>query len=86
MLFFAWLAHEVGAPELLGGFRAGLALSRRFYLPFGKFLAGDSNSAHEIDSQMNPIIRLFTPIFFLQFMFQHDKQFVGNNFVFIQFS
>ena len=23
------------------------------------------------------------PIFFLQFMIQHDKKFVGNNFVFI---
>jgi Kef-type K+ transport system membrane component KefB len=35
VLFFAWLAHVVGAPELLGGFAAGLALSRRFFLPFG---------------------------------------------------
>ena len=33
VLFFAWLAHVVGAPELLGGFAAGLALSRRFFLP-----------------------------------------------------
>jgi len=31
VLFFAWLAHSVGAPELLGGFAAGLALSRRFF-------------------------------------------------------
>ena len=35
VLFFAWLAHAVGAPELLGGFAAGLALSRRFFLPLG---------------------------------------------------
>lgn len=35
VLLFAWLAHAVGAPELLGGFAAGLALSRRFFLPFG---------------------------------------------------
>lgn len=33
VLFFAWLAHAVGAPELLGGFAAGLALSRRFFFP-----------------------------------------------------
>jgi len=34
--------HEVGAPELLGGFAAGLALSRRFFLPFGVAgIAGD---------------------------------------------
>ncbi len=35
VLFFAWLAHVVGAPELLGGFAAGLALSRRFFFPPG---------------------------------------------------
>ena len=36
VLFFAWLAHAVGAPELLGGFAAGLALSRRFFFPHGR--------------------------------------------------
>ena len=65
MLIFAWLAYEMGAPQLLGGFAAGLALSRRFYLPFGAFLAADSHFAHEIDVQMKPIISLFTPIFFV---------------------
>ena len=35
VLFFSALAHFMGAPELLGGFAAGLALSRRFFLPFG---------------------------------------------------
>lgn len=65
MLFFAWLAHEVGAPQLLGGFTAGLALSRRFYLPFGFFLATDVVFAREIEEKMKPIINLFTPIFFV---------------------
>lgn len=65
MLFFAWLAHAVGAPELLGGFSAGLALSRRFFLPFGASLASDAGFAHEIEAQMKPIIHLFTPIFFV---------------------
>jgi Kef-type K+ transport system membrane component KefB len=65
MLFFAWLAYEMGAPELLGGFAAGVALSRRFYLPFGAFLARDHRFAQEIESQMKPIIHLFTPIFFV---------------------
>lgn len=66
MLFFAWLAHAVGAPELLGGFSAGMALSRRFFLPFGASLAGgDIDFAHEIEAQMKPIIHLFTPIFFV---------------------
>jgi len=65
VLLFAWLAHEVGAPELLGGFAAGLALSRRFFLPLGVALHADPKFAHRIDAQMRPIIRLFTPIFFV---------------------
>jgi Kef-type K+ transport system membrane component KefB len=65
VLFFAWLAHEIGAPELLGGFAAGLALSRRFFLPLGITLHKDENFAKLIEQQMQPIIRLFTPIFFV---------------------
>lgn len=65
VLFFAWLAHEVGAPELLGGFAAGLALSRRFFLPFGIALSTDKVFSNRIEEQMRPIIHLFTPIFFV---------------------
>jgi len=65
VLFFAWLAHAVGAPELLGGFAAGLALSRRFFLPLGVTLRKDENFAKLIEQQMQPIISLFTPIFFV---------------------
>lgn len=65
VLFFAWLAHTVGAPELLGGFAAGLALSRRFFFPFGAALHADPNFAGRIEKQMQPIIQLFTPIFFV---------------------
>ena len=65
VLFFAWLAHVVGAPELLGGFAAGLALSRRFFLPLGVTLRKDENFAKLIEQQMRPIITLFTPIFFV---------------------
>lgn len=65
VLFFAWLAHVIGAPELLGGFAAGLALSRRFFLPLGAALRSDVRFAQNIASQMNPIISLFTPIFFV---------------------
>jgi len=65
VLFFAWLAHVVGAPELLGGFAAGLALSRRFFLPLGVNLHKDENFAKIIEQQMHPIINLFTPIFFV---------------------
>mgnify|MGYP001821881490 FL=1 len=65
VLFFAWLAHAVGAPELLGGFAAGLALSRRFFLPLGITLHADEKFAARIERQMRPIISLFTPIFFV---------------------
>jgi Kef-type K+ transport system membrane component KefB len=65
VLFFAWLAHTVGAPELLGGFAAGLALSRRFFLPFGIFMSNDIAFVADIESGIRPIARLFTPIFFV---------------------
>lgn len=65
VLFFAWMAHALGAPELLGGFAAGLALSRRFFLPLGIILHEDESFAHRIEEQMKPIVHLFTPIFFV---------------------
>ena len=65
VLFFAWLAHWFGAPELLGGFAAGLALSRRFFLPFGLAIQGNPGFSQKIESQMKPIVQLFTPIFFV---------------------
>jgi Kef-type K+ transport system membrane component KefB len=65
VLCFAWLAHLMGAPELLGGFAAGLALSRRFFLPFGIALRTETRFAERIEEQMRPIIQLFTPIFFV---------------------
>jgi Kef-type K+ transport system membrane component KefB len=65
LLLFAWIAHQLGAPELLGGFAAGLALSRQFFLPLGAFLNIDENFAHKVEKQMKPIVHLFTPIFFV---------------------
>lgn len=65
VLFFAWLANEMGAPELLGGFAAGLALSRRFFMPFGVALRSDADFAGHIESEMRPIIQLFVPLFFV---------------------
>lgn len=65
VLFFAWMARQVGAPELLGGFAAGLALSRRFFLPFGAAMHADADFAHQVERQMKPIVHLFTPIFFV---------------------
>ncbi len=65
VLFFAWLAHRVGAPEIIGGFAAGLALSRRFLLPFGIALHENQAFAAKIENQIRPIVYLFTPIFFV---------------------
>lgn len=65
ILLFAWLAKKVGAPELLGGFAAGLALSSRFFLPWGSFFKINPEFSHKVEEQMKPIVHLFTPIFFV---------------------
>lgn len=65
ILLFSWAAHKLGAPELLGGFAAGLALSRQFFFPFAAFLHESPKFSHVVEEQMKPIIHLFTPIFFV---------------------
>lgn len=65
ILLFAWMAHQLGAPELLGGFAAGLALSRQFFFPYATFLNGTPEFSHRVEEQMKPIVHLFTPIFFV---------------------
>ena len=64
VLFLAWLSHAIGIPQLLGGFATGLALSRRFFLPFGAALKADPEFSDHVHTQMKPVIHLFTPIFF----------------------
>jgi Kef-type K+ transport system membrane component KefB len=65
VLLAAWVAHALGAPVLLGGFAAGVALSRRFFLPFGAALHENEQFAHRVEEQMRPVVHLFTPIFFV---------------------
>ena len=65
ILFFSWIANQLGAPELLGGFAAGLALSKDFRLPFIKSDTNFHDFSDRIHHQMLPIIHLFTPIFFV---------------------
>lgn len=65
LLLFAWLAHQLGAPELLGGFAAGLALSKSFLIPLPSFLQTSKKFSERVDKQMKPIIHIFTPIFFV---------------------
>jgi Kef-type K+ transport system membrane component KefB len=65
VLLFAAAAHWFRAPELLGGFVAGIALSRRFFLPFGAGLRADPQFTEQIRREISPIIQLITPIFFV---------------------
>jgi Kef-type K+ transport system membrane component KefB len=65
VLFLAWLSHAIGVPELLGGFVTGLALSRRFFIPFGVALRAEPKFSNHVHEQMKPIIQLFTPMFFV---------------------
>jgi len=65
VLMFAWLANLFGAPELLGGFAAGVALSRRFNLPFGSAFHVNERFSQEVHSEMQPIVRLLSPLFFV---------------------
>jgi len=63
--FFAYLSHLVGAPEILGAFAAGIALSRRFILPFGMGLRHDEIFLDKVKKSIEPIAQMFTPIFFV---------------------
>ncbi len=65
ILFFAYVSHIFGAPEIIGAFAAGIALSRRFFLPFGIALKADPHFTEKVENQMKPLIYLFTPIFFV---------------------
>lgn len=83
VLSFAAIAHVVGAPELLGGFAAGIALSRRFFLPLGITLRAAPGFSRKIREEMRPIIRLFTPIFFAMVGLSLDLSAVDWSSVFI---
>ncbi|MBI5100409.1 MAG: cation:proton antiporter [Nitrospirae bacterium] len=66
ILSMAVISHKIGAPEILGSFAAGVALARRFFLPFGSAMDHYSHElAEKIEINMKPIINLFVPIFFV---------------------
>ena len=71
ILLFSWLAHAVGAPEIMGGFAAGLAFSQHFgfRLWMGKAPALEFKPspklAHRLEEQMRPLIHTFSPLFFV---------------------
>ena len=64
VLLFAAIAQTLGVPEIIGGFAAGLAISRRFVLPIGAVGQIDRDFAHRMEESVRPIIHLFTSIFF----------------------
>ena len=62
---FAYMSHLFGAPEILGSFADGIALSRRFILPFGMGLQHDEVFLEKVKKAITPIAQMFTPIFFV---------------------
>lgn len=71
ILLFSWLAHAVGAPEIMGGFAAGLAFSQHFGFrlwmgsaPAIEFKASPK-LAHRLEEQVRPLIHTFSPLFFV---------------------
>lgn len=62
---FAWLAHHVGAPALLGGFAAGLALSRQFVSPWQRYLQNPFPFTNKLEHAMQPLTEVFAPMFFV---------------------
>lgn len=71
ILLFSSLAHAVGAPEIMGGFAAGLAFSQHFgfRLWMGKHPALEFRPspklAHRLEEQVRPLIHTFSPMFFV---------------------
>ncbi|SNZ16392.1 cation:proton antiporter [Hydrogenobacter hydrogenophilus] len=65
IFLFAFLAHKVGSPEILGAFTAGLALSRSFSLPFALLPKTDEKLTHKIEQTITPLVWILTPIFFV---------------------
>ena len=74
ILLFSWLAHVVGAPLIMGGFAAGIALSQHFRfdlmhrlgLPaLDRWFAPSPKLAQRLEQQMRPLIHTFAPLFFV---------------------
>lgn len=77
IFLFSWAAHAVGAPEIMGGFAAGIAVSRHFQfalahrlgLPYhghiDRWLTPNAELAHKLEGQMRHLIHTFAPLFFV---------------------
>ncbi|MCK9472488.1 cation:proton antiporter [Sulfurimonas sp.] len=95
ILLFSYISYLVGAPAILGSFAAGIALSRRFFLPFGTLLSANEPLLRVVRTNMTPIIQIFTPIFFVMVGLSMDLSIIdfssssfwimGLSFIFIAF-
>lgn len=65
VLFTGYGAYRVGSPEILGAFTAGLALSRRFVVPFAAFLKLEERVLHSVEENIRPLVWVVSPIFFV---------------------
>jgi Kef-type K+ transport system membrane component KefB len=73
ILLFSWLAHLVGAPEIMGGFAAGLAFGQHFGLKmrirltpsYAIAFTPSPKLAQKVEDQMRPLIHTFSPLFFV---------------------
>lgn len=77
IMIFSWLAHVVGAPEIMGGFAAGIAMSQHFHVSlrcqgcskpalwWNRMFAPRPEMAHRLEEQVRPLIHTFTPVFFV---------------------
>ncbi len=65
VLFTGYGAYRVGSPEILGAFTAGLALSRRFVVPFMAFLKLDEKVVHSVEENIRSLVWVVSPIFFV---------------------
>jgi len=65
ILLAAYSAHKFGSPSILGSFTAGLALSRRFVIPFAAMLRLDEQMLHKVEESITPLVWVIAPIFFV---------------------
>ncbi len=65
ILGVGYMAYRAGSPEILGAFTAGLALSRRFAVPFAAFLKLNEKIVHRVEEGVLPLVNVLAPVFFV---------------------
>lgn len=77
ILLLSILAHLIGAPSIIGGFVAGVALSRQFAWQFksgahlrllrwfNAVLSSENTYFVHLEKQIMPLVQIFAPIFFV---------------------